>query len=119
MERIGGSLKLSATDLVGHLNCGYLTGLDLAVAKGALEKPKLWDPLLEILWERGARHEQGFIDHLKANAFAFTRLRRAAAKSGPHNSRSTPDDLGVAEERGERKRAQLRPLSERQTTYPM
>jgi hypothetical protein len=24
---------------VGHLNCGYLTNLDLAVAKGELEKP--------------------------------------------------------------------------------
>jgi hypothetical protein len=37
-----------------------------------LEKPKIWDPLLEILWERGARHEQGFVDHLKANGFAVT-----------------------------------------------
>ena len=72
MERIGGTVRLSATDLVGHLNCGHLTGLDLAVAKGALEKPKVWDPLLEILWERGARHEQGFVDHLKAKGFAVT-----------------------------------------------
>jgi hypothetical protein len=66
MERIGGSIRLSATDLVRHLNCGHMTSLDLAVANGALEKPKVWDPLLQILWERGARHEQGFVDHLTA-----------------------------------------------------
>ena len=72
MERINGSVRLSATDLVGHLNCGHLTGLDLAVANGALTKPHVWDPLLQILWERGARHEQGFVDHLKANGFAVT-----------------------------------------------
>lgn len=72
MERIGGTVRLSATDLVGHLNCGHLTGLDLDVAKGALEKPKVWDPLLEILWERGTRHEKGFVDHLKAKGLAAT-----------------------------------------------
>jgi predicted RecB family nuclease len=72
MEKIGGSIRLSATDLVGHLNCGHLTGLDLAVANGALAKPHVWDPLLQILWERGARHEQEFVDHLKASGFAVT-----------------------------------------------
>src|SRR5664279_4596961 len=72
MELTGRSIRLGATDLVGHLNCGHLTGLNLAVANGALEKPKVWDPLLQILWERGARHEQGFVDHLKANGFAVT-----------------------------------------------
>lgn len=72
MERAGGSIRLSATDLVAHLNCAHLTSLDLAVAGGALEKPKVWDPLLQILWERGARHEQGFVDHLKASGCAVT-----------------------------------------------
>jgi predicted RecB family nuclease len=72
MEQVGGSIRLSATDLVGHLNCGHLTHLDLAVASGTLEKPKVWDPLLQILWERGARHEQGFVDHLAAQGLAVT-----------------------------------------------
>lgn len=74
MERTGGSVRLSATDLVGHLNCGHLSSLDLAVAKGALEKPKVWDPLLQILWERRARHEQGFVDYLTAQGFAVTAI---------------------------------------------
>jgi uncharacterized protein len=39
MQNVGGNLYLSSTDLVGHLNCTYLTALDLKVAKGELQKP--------------------------------------------------------------------------------
>lgn len=67
MEKIGGSFRLSASDLVGYLNCRHLTALDRAVAEGTRAKPKVWDPLLEILRERGAIHEQKYVDHL-ANA---------------------------------------------------
>jgi predicted RecB family nuclease len=72
MQKIGDSIIVSASDLVGHLNCRHLTGLDIAVATGALEKPKVWDPLLQLLWERGARHEQAFVDHLKSKGFSVT-----------------------------------------------
>ncbi|MCS3893293.1 uncharacterized protein M2171_002426 [Bradyrhizobium japonicum USDA 38] len=72
MQNFGGNLHLSSTDLVGHLNCTYLTELDLKVAKGELQKPKVWDPVLETLAERGAAHEQAFIDHLKTLGMAVT-----------------------------------------------
>ena len=62
-------IQLSASDLVGHLNCRHLTELDLNVASGTLKKPKVWDPLLELLRERGHRHEQAFIDHLTDQGF--------------------------------------------------
>ena len=74
MQKHGDSLLLSASDLVGHLNCGHLTGLDVAVANGILAKPANWDPLLELLWERGAQHEQGFVDHLKAQGLTVTQI---------------------------------------------
>lgn len=66
------SILLSASDLVGHLNCRHLTELDIAVATGALEKPRVWDPLLEVLWERGARHEKGFVEHLISTGKSVT-----------------------------------------------
>jgi uncharacterized protein len=44
---------------VGHLNCHYLTKLDLAVARGELDKPSRWDPVLELLAERGALQQVG------------------------------------------------------------
>jgi uncharacterized protein len=72
MQKIGGSLHLSSGDLVGHLNCRYLTELDLRVANGELEKPKIWDPVLEALVERGALHEKGFIEHIKSEGRAVT-----------------------------------------------
>jgi uncharacterized protein len=76
MHKITGTLTFSAGDLVGHLNCRYLTALDIKVARGGLEKPKVWDPALEVLAERGALHEQGFIDHLKWSGLSGDRRRR-------------------------------------------
>jgi hypothetical protein len=58
MLSVDGAVHLSASDLVGHLNCHYLTKLDFAVARGELDKPSRWDPVLELLAERGALHEQ-------------------------------------------------------------
>ncbi|MEY9583332.1 TM0106 family RecB-like putative nuclease [Sinorhizobium fredii] len=72
MQRIGTQLILSAHDLVGHLSCRNLTALDLQVAEGALAKPTRWDPLLDILRERGLKHEQEFLDHLKAEGLDAT-----------------------------------------------
>jgi uncharacterized protein len=72
MIKSGGAVQLTASDLVGHLNCRYLTSLDLLVANGTLKKPKSWDPALEALAERGKHHELGYIDHLKANGLLVT-----------------------------------------------
>ncbi|MBW9265761.1 MAG: TM0106 family RecB-like putative nuclease [Candidatus Thiodiazotropha sp. (ex. Lucinisca nassula)] len=63
------AIHLSASDLVGHLNCRHLTALDMEVAQGTLAKPQHWDPLLDILRERGRRHEAAFIDHLREQGF--------------------------------------------------
>ncbi|RCW87605.1 TM0106 family RecB-like putative nuclease [Phyllobacterium bourgognense] len=64
MKKIDDQIQLSATDLVGHLNCHHLTALDVLVANGSLAKPKRYDPMLEILRERGFLHEQAFVEHL-------------------------------------------------------
>ena len=64
MQRIDGSLQLSATDLVGYLNCRHLSGLDRAVADGSLPKPQIWDSSLPILWERGSAHEKAYVERL-------------------------------------------------------
>jgi hypothetical protein len=74
MKRIGDSLELSASDLVGYLNCRHLSSLDGAVAAGALSKPKLWDPLLQILWERGLIHEQKYVEHLTNAGLEVVRI---------------------------------------------
>ena len=72
MKKVGNKYRLSAGDLVGHLNCRHLTALDIAVADGAKQKPDRWDPLLEILRERGKRHEEAYIGHLKSEGLKPT-----------------------------------------------
>jgi uncharacterized protein len=69
MKLVKEDILLSAHDLVGHLNCKHLTQLDIEVAKGTRAKPEHWDPLLDILRERGFRHEKAFLDHLQKEGF--------------------------------------------------
>lgn len=69
MKIIGNNLELSASDLVNHVSCNHLSMLDVELAKGNLSKPDHYDPLLEILRERGQIHEAAFIDHLKNQEF--------------------------------------------------
>jgi predicted RecB family nuclease len=69
MLKVGNTVQLSASDLVGHLNCRNLTELDLAVAIGALAKPGVWDPNLDLARERGLRHELGYVEHLRSSGF--------------------------------------------------
>lgn len=66
MQLAANILQLSASDLVGHINCRYLTQLDLKVARGTLPKPSYYDPTLDVLIERGRRHEQGYLDYLRS-----------------------------------------------------
>ena len=65
MRKTGDTFQLSASDLIGYLNCRHLAALDRAVAEGTAAKPKVWDPLLDILRERGAIHEQNYVEHLR------------------------------------------------------
>ena len=74
MRLSGKTLLLSATDLVGHINCRYLTQLDLKVARGTLSKPAYYDPTLEVLVERGRRHEQAYLDHLASLGLQVTTI---------------------------------------------
>src|SRR5262249_35115510 len=74
MRGAPGIVELSAADLVGHLSCRHLTQLDLAVARGKAAPPKIWDPFLQILWERGLAHERNFVEHLEKAGFGVARI---------------------------------------------
>jgi hypothetical protein len=60
MQALDGSIHFSASDLLGHINCRYLTNLDLKVVKGILVKPTIRDPGLDVLIERGRRRMSAF-----------------------------------------------------------
>lgn len=74
MLNLGHAIQLSASDLVGYLNCHHLTHLDTQVATGVLPKPQVWDPSLEVLWERGAAHERAYVEHLRARGMEVVEI---------------------------------------------
>ena len=51
-----------------------MTNLDLKVVKGTLAKPTIQDPGLDVLIERGRRHEQGYLEHLQRNGLTLTSI---------------------------------------------
>ena len=65
MHTINGKFHLSASDLVNHLACRHLTELNAEVAVGQRAAPSRWDPMLELLRERGLAHEREYIAHLQ------------------------------------------------------
>ncbi len=61
-----GTLVVSATDLVGFLECDHLVTLELERSRGLREKPIRNDPQLELIQKRGYAHEQAYIARLRA-----------------------------------------------------
>src|ERR1700722_17425721 len=81
MQTITAPLRPSASDLVGHLDCHHLTALDAAVARGSLSKPKIWDPVLEALVERGRAHEKHYVEHLSQSGVRAVEVKGGGATS--------------------------------------
>jgi predicted RecB family nuclease len=65
MQLIGSDLLLSASDLSRHLACRHATSLDLKAARGEIQRIHRSDPSIEVLEERGRRHEAAYLKYLK------------------------------------------------------
>jgi hypothetical protein len=52
-----------------------------------LSKPKVWDPLLQILAERGAAHEHSYIEHLTTAGLGVDLTQRG--EKWPTSQRTT------------------------------
>lgn len=81
MRLIRNGLQLSASDLVGHLDCHHLTALDAAVARGTAAKPTIWDPMLETLAERGRAHERAYLEKLKESGLSVVEIEGGGVTS--------------------------------------
>ena len=66
MQKLGGKLILSPTDLTGFLACEHLTQLERRAANGELTRPHRDDPELDILHERGRQQEEAHLDKIRA-----------------------------------------------------
>jgi len=68
MRLSGDQLQLAPTDLSTFVGCRHRTGLELAVAHGALYRPADEDPYAAILRRKGAKHEAGYVESLRAQS---------------------------------------------------
>jgi uncharacterized protein len=66
-------IRLAPTDLSNFLGCRHLSHLDLQAARGALERPARYGPLLDELKARGQAHEQAYLSHLEAEGLVICR----------------------------------------------
>ena len=72
-------LSLSPSDLNAFLACPHLTTLELAVARGELEKPYRTNPHADLIRRKGDEHEARYL---------------AASRDGGHDASSTPETAG-------------------------
>ncbi len=85
-----GTIVVSATDLVGYLACDHLATLELERIAGLREKPERYDPELELLRERGDRHERAHLERLRSEVRSVVEIPEAL------RSARTPDELRAA-----------------------
>ncbi|HEU0037547.1 MAG TPA: TM0106 family RecB-like putative nuclease [Kofleriaceae bacterium] len=78
MRVVDGMLLLAATDVSNHLACEHLTTLELERAHGRRSAPPSFDPLIEILAERGRVHEADYATYLKARGLRVVSASEAS-----------------------------------------
>src|SRR3981189_3614370 len=71
-----GNLEISPTDLSGFLACHHKTALDMTVARGLREAPKLNDPYVPILQQRGRQDERRYAEELKGRNLNIINLEK-------------------------------------------
>lgn len=69
-----GRVVYSASDLVAHLACGYLTNLERAAAAGKVPRPHRYDANLSVLLERGREHEVKYLADLQQRGLSVTEI---------------------------------------------
>ena len=65
MRKIGGGMRLSASDLMRFKGCRHATTLDLRLVEGGDLKPREDDAEAELLQRQGDEHELEFLESLK------------------------------------------------------
>jgi len=75
MKFVNNRFELAATDLSNHLGCNHLTELNRKLALREIEKPTYYDKSLEVLQERGRKHEAAYVEYLKSSGLEVVDLK--------------------------------------------
>ena len=74
MQLHDGQLSLSPSDLSGHLACTHLTTLQVAVARGDMERPVFPDQHRDLIFRKGNEHEAAYLARLEAAGKTIVRI---------------------------------------------
>ena len=74
MKLLDGRLQFSPTDLNAFLACEHLTTLQLAVARGELDKPWRHNPHADLIRRKGDEHEAAYLARLHAEGRHVTTI---------------------------------------------
>ena len=66
MQQRNGEMLFSPSDLNAFLECEHLTQLELAVARGTLERPADENPQADLVKRKGDEHEAAYLARLVA-----------------------------------------------------
>jgi predicted RecB family nuclease len=82
VQRLEGTLVLSATDLVGYLACDHLATLELGRVAGLWERPhRRDDPTIEIIQEKGDLHERAYLESLRGEGLTVAEISKADVRT--------------------------------------
>lgn len=99
MQRLDGTLVLSATDLVGYLACDHLATLELGRVAGLWERPhRRDDPTIEIIQEKGDLHERAYLDALRGDGLRVIEIAKTDLRTIDDLRRATEETLEAMRE---------------------
>ena len=82
-------LVLSPSDLSNFLTCRHRAGLDLAAARGVIEKPRYEDPYAAMLRQHGDEHEHDYVDLLRAGGLVIVSAKPDSDTKAEESTRLT------------------------------
>jgi hypothetical protein len=74
MQRYGGQLLYSPSDLGNFVSCEHLTALELAAALGEATRPSLSNAYIDLIARKGEEHERNFLEALRAEGSEISEI---------------------------------------------
>jgi predicted RecB family nuclease len=81
MQRVGGRIVYSASDLNHYVECPHILELDKLVMGGGLARPERTDRV-EIIAEYGEQHERSYLDTIIAGGYTIVTIERSWGEPG-------------------------------------
>ena len=89
MKQTTDGLVRAPTDLSNFLSCRHLSALELQAARGELERPYRYDPVLEDLRARGLAHERAYLEHLRAQGLMIAGASKTEDGTSAYSKKAT------------------------------